>query len=355
MSQNQHEAPEVPQTNAEELGTDAELYEKQPPLQFAYDPSKLGTLTAEQMDRIYDEAWTDRESGKNPLEVQHAIYAKLERLGIDPSVSHDGGLVVRFVGIDGKSDIRPIVVDASDFGTRIRNADISVTQEVDEDDAVEVDPEEERAQEQHLATLLEDQFNQVRRLSDTREDNEHVFQRRRESLDMLVRGVKQMARSLMYGEPVSRHAIAQLAEQVAADALRTVSNEVESSEGERLQSQRYTDELQDVSREGKRKFSEPRAEKLMSIMKKVQGPAEDLVANRRRYAGVTDQMRQQVLQLGNILSELQYSQYGHEAFGSQLNQIVLQLEQNINDHRSLSRRAPELLSEMKRALQENQQ
>ena len=354
MSQNQHEAPEAPQTNAEELGADAEFYEKQPPLQFAYDPSKLGTLTAEQMDRIYNEAWTDRESGKNPLEVQHAIYAKLERLGIDPSVSHDGGLVVRFVGIDGKSDIRPIVVDAGDFGTRIRNAEVNIAQKIDEGVA-EVDPEEEHAQEQYLTTLLEDQFNQVRRLSDTREDNEHVFQRRRESLDMLVRGVKQMARSLMYGEPVSRHAIAQLAEQVAADALRTVNNEAESSEGERVQSQRYADDLQDVPREGKRKFSEPRAERLAGIMKKVQGAADDLVTNRRRYAGVTDQMRQQVLQLGNILSELQYSQYGHEAFGSQLNQIVLQLEQNMNDHRSLSRRAPELLSEMKRALQENQQ
>lgn len=351
MSENKHELKlETPQSNAEELGTDAELYEEQSPQQFSYDPSKVGTLTAAQMDRIYEEAWSDKSSGRNPLEVQHGIYAKLEQLGIDPSVAQDGGLVVRFEGIDGKSDIRPIVIDAGDFGTRIRNAEMTAVETPEEESREEEKATEDKEQQEYANRLLEDLRDTVRPLEQGFQENDTEYARKHHVVAELIEGLRVVSRKLMYGEPVGRHALMQLAEGVAPEALRVLNNEASTSLDERTRVVRFEEGFGDAVTESKRKLDETRQQSVKESLDAAHQVQQDLLRNRTLKANAAESMLNDTGLVVRLLGELQYDSRGFETYGHQLQQVVGRLEAAKAQRDVQSRQSDELLAQLKKAL-----
>lgn len=342
------ETSDRPLTNAEELGRDAELFADEEPLQLTYDPAKLGTLTAEAMDKIEDEVWADRDAGRTPVQVQHAIYAKLEQLGIDPSTAQGDVLVMRFTGVDGKSDIRPVVIGAHDFGTRVRNAELTAVEAPVDEEAV--DPEEERRQERLIDEIFEEQLAAVRRLEGPHQEYTQYYNSRRESLDQLIAGVKIIAAPLARGEMVSIDAIRQLAEGIAPEARRLMDNEAEHSEDERSMASNASASLESAASTAPNRVSEERSAQVSPVLQKARAIAQGVASNRQINNQVSEQMQTSVTRVANILSEALYSRHGHEMFGAHLNQTIHELEQLSGRHDGLSVEFPGLLRQLKEAL-----
>lgn len=109
-------APTAP--NLEKPGTGTELYGQQEPRQYAYDPSAVPILTAKTLEAIEDEL----------VMIEDPEVAKIrmiELLGenkIDASLIQNGAMVVDFIGVDGKENVRAVVMNPYDFGTHIRNS-----------------------------------------------------------------------------------------------------------------------------------------------------------------------------------------------------------------------------------------
>ena len=342
------ETSDRPLTNAEELGKDAELFADEEPLQLTYDPAKLGTLTAEAMDKIEDEVWADRDAGRTPAQVQHAIYAKLERLGIDPSTAQGDVLVMRFTGVDGKSDIRPVVIGAHDFGTRVRNAELTAVEAPVDEEAV--DPEEERRQERLIDEIFEEQLAAVRRLEGPHQEYTQYYNSRRESLDQLIAGVKIIAAPLARGEMVSIDAIRQLAEGIAPEARRLMNNEAEHSGEERSMASNASASLESAASTAPNRVSEERSAQVSPVLQKARAIAQGVASNRQINNQVSEQMQSSVTRVANILSDALDSRHGHEMFGAHLNQTIHELEQLSGRHDGLSVEFPGLLRQLKEAL-----
>ena len=342
------ETSDRPLTNAEELGPDVELYKDDEPIQLTYDPAKLGTLTAEAMDKIEDGVWADRDAGRSPAEVQHAIYAKLEQLGIDPGTAQGDVLVMRFTGVDGRSDIRPVVIGAHDFGTRVRNAELTAV-EAPVDEEV-IDPEEERRQERLIDAIFEEQLAAARRLEGPHQEHAQYYNSRRELLDKLITGVKIIAAPLQRGEMVSENAIRQLAEGIAPEVQRLMNNEAEHSYDERSKASVCSDGLEAVASTAPNRVSEERSAQVSPVLQKARAIAQGVASNRQVNNQVSEQMQASVKRIANILSEALYSKHGHEMFGAHLNQTIRELEQLSARHDGLSTEFPGLLRQLKESL-----
>ena len=342
------ELTEIPMTNREELGPDAELYQDQPPLQLSYDPANIGTLTAEMMDKIEHEVFADEDAGKSPSDIQASVYDKLAHLGIDPATAQGDVLVVRFVGVDGKADIRPVVIAARDFGTRIRNAELTAVEAPATEEAA--DPEEERRQERLIDEIFEEQLAAVRRLEGSHQEYTQYYNSRRESLDQLIAGVKIIAAPLARGEMVSIDAIRQLAEGIAPEARRLMNNEAEHSGDERSMASNASASLESAASTAPNRVSEERSAQVSPVLQKARAIAQGVASNRQINNQVSEQMQTSVTRVANILSDALYSRHGHEMFGAHLNQTIHELEQLSGRHDGLSVEFPGLLRQLKEAL-----
>ncbi len=342
------ELAEKPTTNQEELGADAELYQDQPPLQLSYDPANIGTLTAEMMDKIEREVFADEDAGKSPSDIQASVYDKLAHLGLDPATAQGDALVVRFVGIDGKADIRPVVISAQDFGTRIRNAELTAVEAPATEEAA--DPEEERRQERLIDEIFEEQLAAVRELEGPHREYTQYYNLRRESLDQLIAGVKIIAAPLARGEMVSIDAIRQLAEEIAPEVQYLMNNEAEHSYDERSKASVCSDGLEAVASTAPNRVSEERSAQVSPVLQKARDIAQGVASNRQINNQVSEQMQTLVTSVANILSKALYSRDGHEMFGAHLNQTIHELEQLSRRHDGLSAEFPGLLRQLKEAL-----
>ena len=345
------ELAEIPTTNQEELGADAELYQGQPPLQLSYDPANIGTLTAEMMDRIEREVFADEDAGKSPSDIQASVYDKLAHLGIDPATAQGDALVVRFVGIDGKADIRPVVISAQDFGTRIRNVELTAVEAPATEEAA--DPEIERVQERQLQELLDTQAATVQALANRFGEASQDYARRRAPLDDLISEGKRLALQLQRGEGIGPGAVNQLTENVTQEAYRLTRNESDSSLDERVQASRLAADLEDAGHSSVVRNSGARGSEVSELFERAASAAEALVDNRRKNSQVSEDMSQAVALVGRILDELRYSRTGHEMFGAHLSQGINRLEELSDGHDMSDRQLPEILEQLKRTLTQN--
>lgn len=151
-----HEIPTTKSHESDDKIAVAEVEEQAVP-EFAYDPAQLHELSAEQMDAIDTKAWGGVESGMTPEQVQEGVYEELTALGFNLADAHDGGLVVKYVGIDGKSDTRVINLSATDFGTRVHKAEL-----VEIASTPEEEPPQEMAEEEPVTEDAKEETNTER-------------------------------------------------------------------------------------------------------------------------------------------------------------------------------------------------
>ena len=101
-----------------------ENQESEAPLQFAYDPSNIPEVSAHDIDEIDDLAVEAIRQGADSETIQAMVYAELDKRGIDYSNAKEGFMVTRFVGVDGKTQIRAMGLSHDDFGVNLRSAEL---------------------------------------------------------------------------------------------------------------------------------------------------------------------------------------------------------------------------------------
>lgn len=156
-----HEIPvaQTPEADNQPVVVAVEKEEQSMP-EFTYDPTQLKELSAMQMDAIDRTAWDNVDAGMTPEKVQEGVYEELTALGFNLADAHDGGLVVKYVGIDGKSDTRVINLSATDFGTRIQKAELVAVAPVPEEELLQEAAEEEPVVAEEEANTEKGEVNQ---------------------------------------------------------------------------------------------------------------------------------------------------------------------------------------------------
>lgn len=350
-------------TNAEELSSDAELYKGQPPKVFNYDPNHVPELTTAQMSEIEDAVHNGWTNGEDPAKIQAMVNERLAALGFNPAEVQDGALVGKVVGDDGE-ETRAFVVDAGDFGTRIRNAELnpvstdSEAAVVDhpaeeapvEEKSSEQSAEEARAQEYTADAIAVGLFDQVRVVENRMgEDADMRRAGQRVVADFIDRMTK-LSYVLRQGDGVNRNILQNVLNEFADPARRAVVQETEYANTEARAAQGLDSALADAVTEARKKLDEAHAVAMGAKLKKVEVMMQDLRANRSTSAYAAEAVRDNTMGIITLLDQMQYDTHGMETYGHQINAKVEALKQAFGEADMRRNTAATTIEELKKEL-----
>lgn len=324
---------------------------------FEYDADTLPTLTADQMDVIENDAWTQIDAGEAPEQVQAGLYEKLTDLGFDlSSVQHDQ-LVVRFTGVDGKEDIRAIKIDYRDFGTRVKAAELHAvvprSEEVDGEQTPEESESDDAEQEAIVNSLREHLNQEVSRLDMNSEDDRRLREKLWSDVSGVAERVRRLTRQIYENGPIDRIALRQLEDSIMNDTVRPLVARGAKTEQDRVRVSRLEDSFAEVHHEATRKLDSARSEAFQATIQRANMVRVELGANRTREDAATHRAGSICVQIGRVVGEMSTSRYGYESFGSQLRQLSADLDQEIARHGTSEYQLRTLSAELQGALGES--
>lgn len=336
MSEQQlHDTPSVEALPSEpHIEDDAEAQAAQSV--FEYDADTLATLTADQMDVIENDAWTQIDAGQTPEQVQADLYQKLTDLGFDlSSVQHDQ-LVVRFAGVDGKEDIRAIKIDYRDFGTRVKAAELhAVTPdhlEADDGEPARETESDDEAQQQMLNSLKEHLRDEVNRLDVSSDDARHLREKIWHDVAGVRDRVRMITRQIDEGALLSPQALRQFEDGIMNDTVRTLAGYADKTDQDRVLVSRLEDTFAEVHHGATRKLDGSHADTLQATVQKANSIRVELGANRTQEDAAAHRAGTICARIGQVISEMSTSRYGYASFNSQLRQLSSELEAEIARH-----------------------
>ncbi len=349
------------QANVEELGADTELYRDEPPKVFQYDPSHVPELTTEQMSEIEDAVNAGWDNGDEPAVIQAMVNERLTSLGFNPAEAQDGVLVGKIVGDDGE-ETRAFVVDAGDFGTRLRNVELheivaepeavagEPTDEVSDEKSPEQSAEERRVQEQMADMIVADLFDKVRVTENRMEEDADVRRNGRTVISNFIDRISKMSYALRQGGQIDRGTLQNVINEYADPARRAAQQETPYSNTELRATQELEPALADAMAEARRKLDEAHTEAMSVKLKKVEGMVQELRHNRNAGAFDTETVEQNTLAIISILDQMQYDTHGMETYGHQINARVEALRQAFGESDMRRRTAASTIEGLKREL-----
>lgn len=313
--------------------------EQPTPIRIEMNPETLPVLTAEAMDKIYGDAWDAHQAGKGDMDVQHLVYARLELLGIDPATIVDGAAAVRFIDTEGKNDIRAVVTNWQDFGTRVRNAEL-----------VQVEPnretDDDSAEQQRKLELFKEEIGEAVRVLRNSVPIEGI---RPTMIQNLQDMTERVVRSINNGEPVSRSALISL-EEIAQSARTAVANDMPEREEARRRMLGFEATLDDKRSEARRSFTDERDEEAGAMLRKLSGITDDLRTYTGRNLKYGEDIEQSVSMIARVVAEMQSSSYGHESSAHQLRAAVQTLEEAFHRQQGGTKQLEPLLEELAKAV-----
>lgn len=325
------EAVEVNKTD-EALTTEQE----QPtPIRIEMNPETLPVLTAEAMDKIYDDAWNAHQAGKGDMDVQHLVYARLESLGIDPATIVEGAAAVRFIDTEGKNDIRAVVTNWQDFGTRVRNAEL-----------VQVEPnretDDDSTEQQRKLELFKEEIGEAVRALRNSVPLEGVRPAMMQDLQDVVGRV---VRSIYNGEQISRSSLGYL-EEIVQNVRSAVVSDTPQREEARRRVLGFEGTLDEKRSDARRNFTDERSEEAGTILRKLGNITDDLRTYAGRNLSYGEDVEQSVSMIARVVTEMQSSSYGHESSAHQLRAAAQNLEEAFSRQQSGIKQIEPLLEEL---------
>jgi hypothetical protein len=324
---------------------------------FEYDADTLSTLTADQMDVLEHDAWTQIDAGQTPEQVQAELYQKLTDLGFDLSSAQHDQLVVRFTGVDGKEDVRAIKIDYQDFGTRVKAAELhAVTprSEVVEDEQPTEKNEQDDAEQEAIVSSLREHLNQeVSRLDMNSEDDRRLREKLWSDVSDVAERVRRLTRQIYENGPIDRIALRQLEDRIMNDTVKPLVARGTKTEQDRVWVSRLEDSFAEVHHEVTRKLDSAHTEAFQVTMQRANAVRTELGANRTREDAATHRAGGICAAIGRVIGEMSTSRYGYESSGSQLRQLSAELEQEIARHSSSESQLRRLSTELQSALGES--
>lgn len=320
----------TPETDVSTVETVGKPESDNTPLAFGYDPAHLGSLSAHQMDAIEDQAWRDAESGLPIEEVQARVYDMATKLGLDLSKAQENALVIRYVGVDGKTDVRAINLSATDFGTRIANAELTeVASRPEEGHKDEID-EEEAAKAERAVNEIKVEVERVKRtLVDSLEQSAGQGARTEQALESIYEAGRILMRKMENHEEL-RGIFAQVEEAIATTRARAKA---------------YSGALDDTVR-----YSRGSAEVFDQALKLAGGvnpSADDLGRSAKKSLGMLEELRRvqgrasegnavlarSLSRLDSLVNEMRHSRYGMEVYATELRTLLAGIADLANDGR----------------------
>ncbi len=308
-----HETTQTPV--AEMIPPSALEMEEQKPAIYGYDPSRVATLNAQQMDEIEARAWQEADDGVSPDEVQAHIYDAMTKLGFDLTQARDNGLAIKFEGVDGKSDVRVINLSSNDFGVRIHNAQLAEVAQ-DQPEQAEEGKDEELDRE---VNEFGAQFGEVKsKLANSLEQASGLQYETTKSLSDIMQGGQMLLRKLEQRQEFRNEAM-QLEELIgrartkvraSGEGSETVNRDARAAVG----IVDYGSHLVTKGGESAAAVGETvrRARHDLQQLHNLQGASAENTGTAMRVLG----------RLDNIIQELRYSRHGVDAYADELRQTL---------------------------------
>ena len=305
---------------------------------FTYDPDKLPTLTADTMKGIEDAIADAEGQNAGPEELHKLVAERLEAIGIDPQTVADGAIVVRMEGLDGKHDVRAIIIDYNDFGTCIHDAElVSVQAETVESEAdIQKTEQEGREQDRAVEVILADIRADMQNLELLIAENGEKEKKSAEFVDDTILGIRKLSNLLREGEPLKRSEVEQFVEQALKDMWNTLNKDADRHNEEQRKAIELTEEL-DIVRQQSNRLDAAHQATLESVVKQASGRAEEILTNRAQVAGASAAAALTARQAFGVGSEMLYSEHGGEAYAEDLKKVAITLEQAVSDSRMLQK------------------
>ena len=348
-----HENQEPTELNQGELGTDAELYAEQQPLVVEYDPSRVVEFPVEQMSKIEKEIAAARDAGQtDPTVLQTIANVRLEQMGFDPSAIASGIVVGEVTSPDGKKEVRAIVVDHNDFGTRIRNVELhevrlpEVVDEMTEEQKAEAEIDR-KVQEQAIKTLMNDIFDSSRKIEQQSEANKNERAKSQQDIGEFINETKKLVNAFGYGKPVDQDMIRRLAEQLAPDAAAVMQQNANYIGEEQVEIHKFSTGLEESASQTSKKLDEPHAEKLSTVLSPVANSVKSFVSAADRAGQHAEHGSQTMGNLVRCFGDFASSSYGHEELIDAIAGLINTLERSLYDQGQLSQTKMELLQAIK--------
>ncbi len=308
---NQEHIDSTPQEVPEELATSVPEEKRQDEIPvYSYDPSRIGTLSAQQMDDIEARAWHELDAGVPEEQVQAHIYDSMSALGFDLSQAHDNGLAIRFTGIDGKTDTRVINLSSNDFGVRIQKAQLM---EVPQEPAQEAGEETDDVS-QEVEAIRGDLTEVSNKLAGMLEDAATAQLEAAKSVSSVIEGTRQLIRKLEQRQEFKR----EIGELEALIGEARTKTRINGGASERVN--RQAQAAVSIVDRGVRVIAttSKSAEAFSPTIQRARHGLEQLHSLQRAGTQNTNNGMMVLSRLDSIINELQYSRRGADAYADEL-------------------------------------
>lgn len=348
ISTDSHEADDQPVAAAHETGDQAIP-------KFTYDPAQLQELSAAQMDAIDTKAWNDVDNGVDPEKVQEGVYEALTALGFNLADAHDDGLVVKYVGVDGKTDTRVINLSATDFGTRIQKAELVEVASAPEEESLQEIADED--------PTVEEELN-----SEKSEVNQEVLAMKAE-LDRVKAGLGGSVEQVAQQEAGARDALINLHQsgnmlkrklegrEDYRGALRQVEDMLSFTRG---RMQQYNGGLSEMSRNAQ--TTNTTLEGATQLAQSDKGGAELLGGSMQSAGAVLEQLKSMqgfvresgtrtmsnLARLDDLINAMKHGRYRAEVVAEELHTILKQIEGSVENGRRVNTGLSNLATSLRR-------
>lgn len=295
------------------------VQEDQLPMRFEANIPELPVLTALAIDEISDQAWEMSNAGQSEQLIQQCVNNRLAALGVDPSLIEGGRVPVRFVGVDGKDDIRVINVAWSNFGDNVHGAEI-IQSAANNEEATRL---------ARLEALKEELADTARGLNTKIDINTGLSHDVHGDLQNMITGLIRPAR---YGESINMSLVGPLEERVgrAIEILRASSARDQDS---RRSASDFQVIVEDTGTEVAQHTAIENLERsdVVNAVRNYGMVAEELL---RAMSGVVMHDEQLMNLLGDLrlrIDDLRHSRFGHESHASSIGSIAGAIEQAFED------------------------
>lgn len=353
MSQEQIPAEHAEQPPEAAAGSEAETAR-----QFAYDPNALKDISADDIDAIDDLVGAAYEQQLEPHEIQEMVDAELVKLGLDPSQAQDGVMVVRFIGVDGKTQVRAMRIDYGDFGTALRNAELleagSPEHHAEEPvaEAEKAASEEEDTQEQEALTaeLMDRLYANVTRLDLSSEIDAQIRKRIWGQVESLIPAVQGIVHQINDGMSPDPTMLRRLEDTIMGDVVRDLGMLTGKTDTDRRSVRQLEDTFGEARHESLQTLDGTHADEFDAVLRRANDIRVELGSNRTREDAATAAAKDICAQLGRVIGEMAYSRHGHEEYAVRLREIMTRLNQQVGMHRTSESQLGGLVGDLRGAL-----
>lgn len=328
---------------------------------FAYDPNTLKDISANDIDAIDDLVGAAYEQQLEPHDIQEMVDAELTKRGLDPAQAQDGVMVVRFIGVDGKTQVRAMRIDYGDFGTALRNAELleaaapeyHVEEPVSEAEKVTSEEEDAHEQETLMAELMDRLYANVTRLDLSSEIDAQLRKRIWGQVESLIPTIQGIMRQINDGMSPDPTALRQLEDTIIGDVVRELSTLTGKTDTDRRSVRQLEDTFGEVRHESLQTLDGTHADEFDAVLRRANDIHVELGSNRSKEDAATAAAKDTCAQLGRVIGEMAYSRHGHEEYAVRLREITTRLNQQVDMHRTSESQLARLVGDLRGALDSN--